>query len=504
MSELKITLDPEQIVAEKWLKEKTITVPFVLDENGNKVYQLKFHPVLPPDNPIVYNRLNGLGNFHKWEYKTLREFLDDYLDISHILKLATVSKEWNYFCSDEKLWKRLVKRLKKGNVTFHYTWKHSLVIDHNTKTHFKNTGEAWVPYELVPPDRSRGPWYEGLDFECMRDFKRWRRASNNPLYFDLSCPKNQIDVVDCADLSVEEFIEKYEKLGKPVVIKGIAKSWTGYNTWTRECLLQNYAHSKFRTGSGFKMEFRNYMSYIKTQHEMQPLYLFDQNYPENAPQLLADYSVPKYFPEDLFSVVGEEDRPPYRWILVGPSGSGVPFHIDPRGTSAWNTVLHGKKRWAFYPPKSQPPGVGPHHKDYYNAPTAIKWYMKVLPTLSENNRPIECLQEEGDTIFVPSQWWHMVYNCGANADIVSAITQNYVSSQNLDRVMREIYEDTDSSDDFVDTFRKVIKKDQPAMYEKFVEVGKNYTRTFKSEASNSSGSRSSCTSSSSSSSESDG
>lgn len=46
----------------------------------------------------------------------------------------------------------------------------------------------------------------------------------------------------------------------------------------------------------------------------------------------------------------------------------------------------------------------------------------------------------------------MVYNCGANNDIVTAITQNYVSSQNLDRVMREIYEDSDSSDDFVGTF----------------------------------------------------
>jgi hypothetical protein len=52
------------------------------------------------------------------------------------------------------------------------------------------------------------------------------------------------------------------------------------------------------------MEFQNYMSYVETQHEMQPLYLFDQNYPTNAPQLLHDYEVPKYFPEDLFSIVG--------------------------------------------------------------------------------------------------------------------------------------------------------------------------------------------------------
>jgi hypothetical protein len=69
--------------------------------------------------------------------------------------------------------------------------------------------------------------------------------------------------------------------------------------------------------------------------------------------------------------------------------------------------------------------------------------------LSDNSKPIEVLQEEGDTIFVPSQWWHMVYNCGQQGDVVSAITQNYASSQNLDRVFKEIYEDSDDSDDFV-------------------------------------------------------
>jgi hypothetical protein len=97
-----LSLDPENIIAEKWLKEKSVSVPFVLDENGEKVYQLKFHPVLPPVNPIVYDRKNGLGYFWKFDYRMIREFLDDYLEINEILLMATVSKEWAYFCSDEK------------------------------------------------------------------------------------------------------------------------------------------------------------------------------------------------------------------------------------------------------------------------------------------------------------------------------------------------------------------------------------------------------------------
>jgi len=229
--------------------------------------------------------------------------------------------------------------------------------------------------------------------------------------------------------------------------------------WTREKLLEDFPESKFRTGSGFKMTLSNYFSYLVTQHEMQPLYLFDQNYPSTEPRLASDYEIPKYFPEDLFSLAGEDDRPPYRWILVGPAGSGVPFHIDPRGTSAWNTVIHGSKRWSFYPPSIHPPGVGAHHKDYYNAPTAIKWYMKILPTLSDNKKPIECIQHEGETLFVPSHWWHMVYNCGTLNDIVTAVTHNFASSNNWRNIVTDIYEDEDSSsDDFIETFKEEIKE----------------------------------------------
>ena len=141
--------------------------------------------------------------------------------------------------------------------------------------------------------------------------------------------------------------------------------------------------------------------------------------------------------------MGEKRRPPYRWFLVGPERSGTCVHIDPLATSAWNTLIHGKKRWVLFPPhvpKHIVKGKGLVYK--HEDDEAIHYFMTILPRIKEEAKEsngigdykdfacYEFTQHEGETVYIPNGWWHAVLNL---TDTVG-ITQNFCSQRNFDQV----------------------------------------------------------------------
>jgi len=251
--------------------------------------------------------------------------------------------------------------------------------------------------------------------------------------------------VHCSELSVEQFVERYEQPRVPVVLTGLTERWPAAREWTPERLLSRFQQHSFKVGSdddgySVRLPFSYFMHYVESEDhgraDDSPLYIFDGTFAEKgtAHGLLADYQVPPYFQEDLFQHVGERRRPPYRWFVMGPARSGSGLHIDPLATSAWNALLAGHKRWALFPPGTPKELVLPKEPGLERE--SISWFTHMYPRTQQPGwsgpRPLDILQRPGETVFVPDGWWHAVINL----DLTIAVTQNYASGSNFDRVWR--------------------------------------------------------------------
>ena len=264
------------------------------------------------------------------------------------------------------------------------------------------------------------------------------RCQTVPLSSICHPEKNTID--RRCNLSLQEFLTEYAIPQKPVIITDIVKNWPAYKKWNLDFFNSRSKTQKYRA-EAVDITFSNYLDYFKQAQEESPLYLFDKLSLKQDKTLANDYQVPDYFSQDLFQVLGQDKRPDYRWIIIGPERSGSTFHIDPNATCAWNAVIKGAKKWILTKPNHPPPGVYPS-KDgsEVTSPVSLcEWYLTYYQelqntsTVDSNGEQVvfEGVCNEGEIIFVPCQYWHSVLNLQDSI----AITQNFVADYNIQQVL---------------------------------------------------------------------
>jgi histone arginine demethylase JMJD6 len=281
-----------------------------------------------------------------------------------------------------------------------------------------------------------------------------------------SSPMTLPVVLDAKTLSPQDFFNNYEGTESPTpcVIQNASVSWPANKRWSLSALEQDedllerlYKCGEDDHGKSIKVKLRHFLKYLHTNRDDSPLYIFDSAFDEDrlAKRIcLSDYQVPCYFADDLFRFISESRRPPYRWFLVGPERSGTTVHIDPLGTSAWNILVHGQKRWVLFPPhvpKYIVKGKGLVLEDEDDE--AVHYFMTILPRIKRKAASMrrhgggsgsdgnnisdydgfacyEFTQNAGETVFIPTGWWHAVLNLTHTV----GVTQNYCSPRNFPAV----------------------------------------------------------------------
>lgn len=228
-----------------------------------------------------------------------------------------------------------------------------------------------------------------------------------------------------AGMSLAEFRKDYLLAGRPVVITDAMDNWNtstidfdGLTTLCgdEEVLVWRYDPDReFTPGDVKYCELREFIDNVRDADITTfPYYLRDNwQLCDKYSELMDAHSVPEYF-FDWFRYLPAMFRMPYPRIFIGPKGAVTPLHIDVWNTHAWLSQIEGRKRWLMFSPDDAP--------NIYDCAVRCESPDLEKHPLYARARPLECIIEPGDTVYVPSGWAHWVESLAPGV----SLTYNYM------------------------------------------------------------------------------
>ncbi|ORZ39403.1 hypothetical protein BCR44DRAFT_1426467 [Catenaria anguillulae PL171] len=149
------------------------------------------------------------------------------------------------------------------------------------------------------------------------------------------------------------------------------------------------------------------------------------------------YDVPEVFKDDWLNLWYDnrtDTSDDYRFVYMGCKGTWTPFHADVLRSYSWSSNICGRKRWLFFPPGQEHLFTDSFGDHVYSVQGPID--AKRFPRFDEAVS-IEVIQEAGETVFVPSGWFHQVWNL---EDTIS-INHNWANCFNWDFVVQSVLDE---------------------------------------------------------------
>jgi hypothetical protein len=215
-------------------------------------------------------------------------------------------------------------------------------------------------------------------------------------------------------VSRDEFIERYVRGSRPLVLTEAARDWPAVTRWSPQDLKARFGHldveiqAERNADSNYeqnKLEHRrtlrlgNFVDQVLAGGATNDYYLTANNEvlrrPEFAPLLKDIGTLPEIC--DPAQLAARSS------FWFGPAGTRTPLHHDT--LMLMHTQIVGRKRWRFISPL-ETPKLYNHFRVYspidLDAPDLVRH-----PDFA-SVKVLEVIVEPGETIFLPLGWWHQV------------------------------------------------------------------------------------------------
>lgn len=210
-------------------------------------------------------------------------------------------------------------------------------------------------------------------------------------------------------ITKDEFEQNYLRRNLPVVMTDLVQDWPAFQKWTPDFFksqhgarpVKVYDKSYAQAGGGYMQSAReiSFAEYIEALMEKNlDLRIFLYNIIKEIPELKADINVP-------YVIKKIDER--FCFLFFGCKGSVTPLHFDIDMAHVLHSNLFGRKRWILFPQSES--------RNLYHHPLTVRSYVDVnrpdyekFPRLADIRLGLETELGRGETLFIPSGYWHQV------------------------------------------------------------------------------------------------